>query len=220
MVLDRLTESILTGQLGDEGALPSEGDLALSMGVSRTVIREAMRILRSQGLVEMSQGKQPRVKPVDTQPAIYAIQTLLRRTDSTMHHLVEVRKPLEGEIAALAARRATSQDIQDMERAILDLDQAPTLDERVEAGLRFHEALARATGNPVFPLLLRALSVLLRESRRRTIPTKGAPASGNAYHRAILEAVRVGDGQAARAAMLEHLTSTEDHLREAEKTES
>src|SRR5689334_3741938 len=89
-VLDRLTDHIIEGDFDPNGLLPPEGELAKSFGVSRTVIREAMRSLRAQGLVEVSQGKAPRVKPPDSKATIASLELLLRRNKATHLNLVEV----------------------------------------------------------------------------------------------------------------------------------
>ena len=207
-----MREEIFAGQYGSSGPLPPEGKLCESFDVSRTVVREAMRILRAQGLVEVSQGRVPRVRPVDTRPAIDSLQVLLHRSDATLLHLAEVRRPLETEIAALAARRATAAHIKAVEAAIKQQAAARTLKRQGNADVLFHDLLAVATGNPVFPLLLTTLARPLRQSRQKTITRTGNERALTG-HRAILEAVRRQDPAAAREAMKEHLTMAEEDLR-------
>ena len=211
-VLSRLSERIIAGGFSPDGVLPPEGALAQSFGVSRTVIREAMRTLRAQGLVEVSQGRAPRVKPADTCTVIASLDLLLRRSAGTLLHLVDARRPLESEIAALAAERATSEDLTGLGAAIDQLQAARSHGERVEADVQFHRVLAESTGNPVFSLLLETLAGLLRESRRQTIAQSGVEIA-LAGHRAVLAAMRRKDAIAARQAMLEHLTLAERDLR-------
>ena len=87
-VVTHLRARILAGE-----SLPSEGDLSESFGVSRTVIREAMRSLRAQGLVVMSQGSRPRVAEVDARPTVESRALLLARSRTTLLGLTEVRRP-------------------------------------------------------------------------------------------------------------------------------
>jgi GntR family transcriptional regulator, transcriptional repressor for pyruvate dehydrogenase complex len=216
-VLRRLSEQIMTGAFDAQGLLPPEGALAESFGVSRTVIREAMRTLRAQGLVEVSQGKLPRVKPADAEAAIASLGLLLRRSDGTLLHLIEARRPLESEIALLAAERARPEDIVKLQETIDQLSSAATLDERIEADVRFHRILAESAGNPVFCLMLETIAGLLYESRRQTIAQSGIEVAAEG-HRAVLDAVRRHDGAAAKDAMLDHLRLAERDLRAAEKT--
>lgn len=211
-VVDRLRGQILTGQFGPEGRLPPEGELGATFHVSRTVIREAMRTLRAQGLVEVSQGRRPRVRPADPQVAIDSLQALLERSKVSLLHLIEVRRPLEGEIAALAAQRAGPSHVQALEEAICRQADAATLDAQVDADVRFHQILAEASGNPVFRLLLTTLAGLLRKSREETISRTGKPRALSG-HRAIFAAVKRHDPAGARAAMLKHLGMAEEDLR-------
>ena len=203
-VLKQLNHEIISGRLEPGRALPPEGELAKSYGVSRTVIREAMRSLRAHGLVEMSQGKPARVRPPDPKAAIASLEMLLRRDRASLVNLVEVRRPLESEIAALAAERANDEHLRQLEHAIHELAAAPTLDKRIEADVKFHRILAEATGNLVFVLLLETLAGFLRESRQKTLAYSGLGIALQG-HRAIFQAVRGRDANKARGAMQEHL---------------
>lgn len=203
-VLHQLTEHIVAGNFGPDGVLPPEGELATSFGVSRTVIREAMRSLRAQGLVEVSQGRPPRTKPPDPKAAIASLEILLRRNQASLLHLMEVRHPLESEIAALAAERANEVHLRQLELTIHELAAARSLDQRIEADCKFHRCLAEATGNPVFVLLLETLTGFLHESRRKTLAYSGVEIALD-NHRAIYQAVLSRDAAKARAAMQDHL---------------
>lgn len=215
-VLQQLSDQITTGAFGRDGALPPEGSLAAAFGVSRTVIREAMRTLRAQGLVEVSQGKPPRVKPADPQATIASLTLLLRRSEGTLLHLIEARRPLESEIALLAAERAGPADFDRLQETIDRLTAVRTLDERVQADVEFHRILAETTGNQVFCLMLETISGLLCESRRRTLSQSGSEVAA-VGHRAVLAALRRRDGASAKSAMLEHLTLAERDLRAADE---
>ena len=183
------------------------------LGVSRTVLREAMKHLQAQGLVLMSQGKRPRVRPADPQAAVESLDLLLQRSEGSLGHLVEARRPLECEIAGLAAERATPEHVEAAQAAIESLRVAKSLDEQIEADVRFHRVLAQATGNPVFLTLLDTVAGLLRESRRRTIGKHGMGVAVD-HHAGILDAIRRRDPAAARAAMGHHLDVNAQHLSE------
>jgi GntR family transcriptional regulator, transcriptional repressor for pyruvate dehydrogenase complex len=210
-VVDLLGKQILTGQLAPDQPMPPEGQLSSQLGVSRTVIREAMRILGARGLVEVSQGKLPRVKPADPAHVVDSLTTFLQRADHSLLHLIEVRLQLETAIAALAAKRATAEQIAAMEEMNRLLVGQGTLDQRIDADLRFHSLLAEATQNPVFGVLLEPLAHLMRLSRKATLSRTGAERAV-AGHLAILEAIRQGDPEAARRAMYEHLAMAEQDL--------
>ena len=213
-VLQDMKARILAGQFGQDGVLPSEGEIAQSYGVSRTVIREAMRDLRAHGLVEVSQGRAPRVKPVDPQTVISSLTTLLRRGGGTFFHLLEVRRPLETEMVALAAERSKPEDIARLEETIVELGKATTLEKRIQIDGSFHRILAETADNPIFGLILDTVSGLLHESRVQTISHSGVDVVIR-HHSKILDAVKHHNVQSARKAMLEHLIMAQKDLKEA-----
>jgi len=191
--------------------MPPEAKLSAKLGVPRTVIREAMRVLSARGLIEVSQGRQPRIKPADPQDIVRTLESFLQRSTHSLLHLIEVRRPLESEIAALAARRATSAQIAALEAANRRLAAAERIEARVDADMRFHDLLVEAAGNPVFILLLKALVNLMRRSRFETLSRTGV-ARALTGHQLILKAVQHREPEAARAAMLLHLSQAEEDL--------
>ena len=209
--VEQLRRQILGGRLAAGEAIPPEGQLCQRFGVSRTVIREAMRILQAQGLVEVSQGKLPRVKPVDPQDLAQTLGTFLQRGNHSLLHLVEVRQPLESEIAAVAAARATAEEIAALRQSVEQMAAARSLAAQVEGDLAFHDLLATATHNPVFPVLLGVLADLMRRSRRKTLSKTGL-ARALLGHRAVLAAVEKHRPDEARRAMLEHLSLAKEDL--------
>jgi GntR family transcriptional regulator, transcriptional repressor for pyruvate dehydrogenase complex len=213
-VVESLESQILAGRFSPGEDLPVEAHLCQSFGVSRTVVREAIRILSGRGLVEASQGRPTRVRPADAEHVQKTIGVFLRRSKHSLVQLVEVRRPLESEIAALAAERATAEQLHELKSANEELTRAKKIEQLIEADLRFHDLLAEATGNPVFSLLLKALVDLLRHSRRKTLARTGAQRA-LAGHREIYDAVRQGKPNLARAAMLRHLQWAEEDLQES-----
>ncbi len=129
-------------------------------------------------------------------------------------YLVQVREILEPEIAALAAARATDQDLAIMQDAIFVMDhEQQDSDAFIEADLDFHLAMAEAAGNPIVLSLIDSIVGLLREQRMRIFRIGGGPERGQHHHRRILEAVTRHDSQAARAAMLAHLIQVREDSR-------
>jgi GntR family transcriptional regulator, transcriptional repressor for pyruvate dehydrogenase complex len=214
-VVEGLRERIIAGEFDAQGMLPAECRLGETYQVSRTVVREAMRVLAAQRLVEVSQGRRPRVRPADSQAVMETFHTFLKRADHSLLDLIEVRRPLEATIAALAAQRATPEHIQAMEAVLLEAASSRGLKHPVESDLRFHELLAEATGNPIFLLLLQTLAGSMRQSRRKTIARSGVQKT-ILDHTTLLETVRRHDPDAARQTMLDHLTDAELDLRTQE----
>ncbi|MCE9555128.1 MAG: FadR family transcriptional regulator [Planctomycetes bacterium] len=210
-IVQQLRSRILSGHFGQNGELPTESQLGTSFGVSRTVAREAMRTLRAQGLVEVSRGRRPRVCPMDPQVAIDSLQALLVRSVASLHHLFEIRRPLELEIATLAADRATEADMQALQDAIDEQLESKSVKKQMDCDRRFHELLANSTGNTLFQTLLSTIAPLLNASRRTTLSRVGA---GRAIegHVAILQALRNRDSVEAHKAMALHLAMAEEDL--------
>ncbi len=209
-VFDRLRSRILTGDFVD-GVLPPQGELATEFEVSRSVIREAMQRLQSSRLIEMSQGRNARVKLAGSEALIENLQVAMHRSQATLLHLAEVREPLEAEIAALAAERIGDEDLLRLHIAVRKLAEAKAPQSQIEADMEFHRVLAESTGNPIYLFLMDALAELLRESRRKTIGLGGVqPALLG--HQAVLKAVQRRDPKAARSAMLEHVQAARRDL--------
>jgi GntR family transcriptional regulator, transcriptional repressor for pyruvate dehydrogenase complex len=214
--VEALRHQILAGDYGLQGELPSQEELCRSLGVSRTTLREAMQRLQSQRLIEVSQGRRPRVLPVDFTALADGLQLVMQRSNATLFHLAEVRLMLETEIAARAALHATETDMAALKAAIAEMEESPELEAQIDADILFHRALALAGKNPIFVLLLDALAELLRATRRTTIGLGGTEPAMRG-HRAILAAVERHDPESARHAMREHLYASVQDLRQAEE---
>lgn len=212
--VERLRSHIVGGDFPRDGEMPPEASLCQTLGVSRTVVREAMRILRAQGLVEVSQGKRPRVRPVDAKYVIDGLTLMIQRTDASLLHLAELRRPMESKIAAFAAERATPVQIERLSASIKALADAPDLSSQADADLLFHSILAEATGNPIFQLVLQTIWSLQRDSRLKTIAYSRA-ATAIHWHERILNAVRAHDPDRARAEMSAHIDAARRDLLES-----
>ena len=220
-VARQLQELILTGALKPGDRLPPERELAEQLGVSRVVIREAMKTLEERGLLKVLTGSGTYISQIEPRAISESINLLIQQRAFSFDHLNEIRRMLEIEIAGLAAERARPEDLQTMEQAIsvaeaaaANLESVPTaLDAFVQADLAFHNALAEATQNPLFPVLLESMSDLLIELRWQASSQAGAPQDALDYHRAILAHVKVHDLLASREAMREHLMRAEEYLK-------
>ncbi len=216
-VAGELERGILSGELAPGSRLPSERDISIRMGVSRSVVREALRRLASLGLVRSVHGSGTRVEAPNSHLVTAGYQQLLQRNNIPLDRLAEVRLPLESAIVTLAALRRDDTHLARMKAAQQVLaDARQPLEKHVQADLEFHAALADATGNPLFGLLLAPIQQLLIESRRRTLGTHGA-ALAHRHHRAILQAVEAGDAEAATQAMRTHIEVNWQHLHQAER---
>ncbi|MGE3807458.1 MAG: FadR/GntR family transcriptional regulator [Gemmataceae bacterium] len=205
--VEAMRSQILSGKFAAGAELPSQSEMCDSLKVSRSVIREAMQILQAQGLIQVSQGRRPRVLPAGARAVAESLSTLVQRAKVSFLQLVEIRRPLEAEAAALAATRATPELIAKLTKAVDDLKDAKDIEAQIEADVRFHCLLAEATGNPMFGAILDVFGPLLHESRRQTLQQSGVVVA-HGYHRRILKAVEKGDAETARREMLEHMQRT------------
>jgi GntR family transcriptional repressor for pyruvate dehydrogenase complex len=175
-------------------------------------MREAMRILASKGLIEVSQGRTARVREADPGTVVESIGTFVRRSPQSPLGLLEVRRPLETEVAALAAVRATPEQVVALRESNERLAAARGLAEQVAADLEFHQRLAEATGNPVFVLLQQALAQLMKEYLMGTMKRIGSQRAIRS-HAPIVNAIQSGDAKEARRCMAEHLQMAEEDVR-------
>ncbi len=204
-------ESILLGQFGPGEDLPAAGDLAREFGVSRPVVREALKILATLGLVTSRQGRYSRVAERaawnDLAPEVLAARLEVGVIDDIIADGLEMRRVIETEAAALAAERATDADLfalrsefDALARTIGDT-QAYTLHD-----VAFHDAILRATHNRLFLQLLDQMRELLIFTRTVsvTVDPDHLPESHEG-HGAVLRAIRAHSPTRARQAMADHL---------------
>jgi GntR family transcriptional repressor for pyruvate dehydrogenase complex len=210
----RLERSILSGELAVGDYLPAERALCEKLGVSRSVVREALGRLSSLGLVESRHGSGTRVASPSGREISVGYERLMRNSDAPLEDLAVVRLPLETTIAALAATNRSDAHLVRLEAAQRALgNPRKSLAAHVKADGAFHAILAEATGNRFLPLVLAPIHDLLIESRLKTLGRYGA-ALAAAHHARILEAVRDCDPSGAALAMREHLTVNSRHLQE------
>lgn len=200
---------IISGDLQPGDRLPNERDMAGQFGVSRTVVREAMKAMVRMGLVEVRHGSGSYVSHGTTDAFRDSMGLMLRmETGSDWRQLSEVRAILEPEIAALAAAHATAEHVLSLERAFERMDAARSQADPegyVRADGLFHLTLAQAASNALLVRLLEPVMGLLQEQRRAIFAVSGGPSRGQTHHRRILNAVRDRDPERAREAMRGHM---------------
>ncbi len=211
-IVAQLKELIAEGKLKPGDQLPSERELSEMFQVSRASVREAIRALESMGFIEIRQGEGTYIaSSVETLLASVA-SALLHQRDPLLQ-VFEARKILEPAIAALAAERATAQEVADLEVILTEQTQQIADGETgVEADTHFHSTLAEAAKNEVLLRLNEAIVDHLRETRERSLQTKGRPPRSLAGHREILAAIGSKDPARAQAAMLDHLETIEHNV--------
>ena len=206
-IVAQIEDHILKGDLKPGDRLPSERELGQQFGVSRTAVREAVKTLTQKGLVEVYPGRGTFVTDSTRSAVRHSISLMMRiGNEEGTRDLIEVREILEPEIAALAALRASDEDITSLREAVQAMDSAmDDPDTYIEADLDFHLALAQGSTNLLIPVLIDTLVDMLRDHRKQAANVDGGLERGQPYHRRILRAVEERDPDNARKAMLDHL---------------
>lgn len=203
MLAERLKEEILNESYPPGSALPTERELVLATGLSRGSVREALRILEAQGLVQTRAGRYggSTVAQPSNDMLVGNINLYVRGRDVSLKSLVEVRQALEPMVAYLAALNRTEGDIAELQEISNRLDAAADIDVGafLEENANWHDALAAASHNE----LLRALTMSIRDlmleaSRVRNFASDEVRIRVRRAHHRILDAIREGDGDAAR----------------------
>ena len=218
-IVQQIEDSILNGTLKAGDQLPSERELALKFGVSRTAVREAVKSLHEKGLVEAYSGRGTFITNGTSQAVTQSINLMMKidQTDGSAN-LAEVRQILEPEIAALAATRIQEPQLALMREAFSVMNQALKDPEAyIEADLDFHLALAEAAENPLILSLLDSIVGLLREQRIKIFFQESGPERGQHHHARILAAIEKRDPDASRAAMRDHLEQVREDSRPQRK---
>ena len=203
---EKIREQIVDGHLSTGDKLPNERELAERFGVSRTVVREALKTLKQEGLIEVRPGAGTFVVDATGEALTQTFGLMMSIGNRSLTDIIEIREILEPEIAALAAQRAKAKDIEAMERAVELMDaNFEDIHKYAREDHSFHFALATATQNVIIPRLIASIVDLLDELREKIGTVDGARERGQEHHRQIIKAVQTKDPDAARAAMQAHL---------------
>jgi DNA-binding FadR family transcriptional regulator len=189
--------------------LPSEVQTSSDLRVSRGAVREAYRSLSSAGLVEIANGRSPRVGHLSNRSLTRVVQHALWTDQATAEQILELRSAIEEHAAELASVHRTSTDIDDLRHAVTTMRAAGStrVDAYVKADIRFHEMLGRSTGNPLFGLVTSALREAMDTSIRASIAGRRSRAEfGRAIttHARIVDAIERRRPREARQLMLRH----------------
>jgi GntR family transcriptional repressor for pyruvate dehydrogenase complex len=207
-VVQSIKEQILSERLAVGTKLPPEREFADSLGVSRTVVREAVAVLAANGLLETRHGVGTTVRAVSREDVVKPLNLFLRTwgQDVSLEHLHQVRSLLEVENAGLAAEQASEEDIQDLRRIVSEM-QAATEDPVLFAvrDSDFHRRLAQTTHNPLLTLLLDSIQDLMVEVREMVAMEKGLVERVMPAHIELLECVEMRDAKRAQQTMRAHL---------------
>lgn len=200
-----LERRVLAGEWTPGSRIPSERQIAEQYGVSRPIVREALRGLRERGLIAVAAGRGSFVREVRPTVDGGSPELLARRGGVTAHDLVVARSMLEGEAAALAARVRTDADVAQMARILQAFEETTSITEAAALDVAFHESIAVAAGNPVIQLMFGSIRTLTHGVVLRSLTDETVRRVADPLHSAILDAIVAQDPQRARAAMVDHI---------------
>jgi GntR family transcriptional repressor for pyruvate dehydrogenase complex len=211
-VIDYVKERIANGTYKPGQRLPSVSELAKDVGVGVSTIREGIRVLGNLGLVRVHQGQGMFVTE-DARLAEDPLETLAIIEDSTLLHILEVRRIFEPEAAALAALRATDDQIQMLKKAAIEQEQQVRRSgDAIQSEFSFHRLLLDAAHNPVLTRMMRSVDNLLLDSRRRTLRIIGDQGHSVHYHFLIAHAIQSRDPDQAKILMLQHILDVKSSI--------
>ncbi len=204
-----LVEHIRRNRLPAGAELPSEVRTSADLRVSRSIIREAYRSLSSAGIVDVANGRLPRVGRISHRALTQILQHALWTDQASATDILELRGSIEERAVELAAKRRTARDVTDLRRAVDLMRSAGRQAERyVRGDLSFHETIARAAGNPLFALVCKALresiGMSMRVSLRGRRSRRELGQRRRDAHDAIATAIENGKGAQARKLMVLH----------------
>jgi GntR family transcriptional repressor for pyruvate dehydrogenase complex len=210
VLADALRARILTGELRPGEKLPTEPELSAQYGVSRSTVREALRVLASQNLVMTTRGVSGGsfvAYPNPEQIAGYleaGLRLLTQADNLTMGQIAEARDMLEVPAAGMAAQRRSDAQLQELKATLFDRRKT-SLADAIAASKSFHGALVRATGSPLVEMLSRPVFEVVYDHVQEWPAPDGFWKRVAGDHEAIFDAVAAQDPAAAQNAIREHL---------------
>ena len=212
-VCRKLVTHLVRGDWQEGDRLPAERELCRMLGVGRASLREALKALEIMGMIESRVGEGTFVCHRSEFLARPLLWSIAGSDETQVSELIESRRLMEGELAALAAERRTPEDLQEiesqLERMTLTLEQPDLF---LEADLNFHLAIAEAAHNRILLNAVQLIRNLMRQWIMQTVQVPHTTAEALAQHHRIFEAISNRDKEAARAAMIGHLESMGQRL--------
>lgn len=209
-VAQQIEQLILT-KLKPGDKLPGERELARMLGVSRSSLRDALLRLEVVGLIESRQGSATVVRDVSADALIPPLAKVIAHKSNLIQELLDFRAMLEPMLAARAARYASPQEIAEMDEILArQKEKVRNRDLAIEEDSEFHDAIARASKNSIVLKVLDVVMDLLRETRARSLQTRGRPRKSLSGHMKIMAAIKRHEARAAEVAMRQHIRDIEE----------
>jgi len=221
-VVEEIGESIVSGALRPGDPLPGEAQLAAQMQVSRTILREALKVLAAKGLIETRQKTGMRVRDArfwnHLDPQVLSWRCASMPTEDFVSKLVEMRAIIEPAACMAAARRREPGQLEAIGEALDAMEAAPDLDAWAEADLRFHEAVLAATNNELLSSLFAVIETALATFFVMSARTAKNFKYSLPQHRAVYEAIRRRRPNEAAGAMRSMIDDSRANMRKGKRT--
>lgn len=220
-IASRLLGLIRAEQLRPGDKLPAERDLAAAMGVSRPVLREALRALSIMRVVDIRQGAGTYITALEPQQLVSHLDFVFSKDSVALAQVLETRRVVEIGNVRLAAQRIVPFQVERLEAILVDLREAVDEPDRFSSlDIAFHDTVCEAAANFLLAQFMRIINTLGKVSRERTGAARATRERALGDHEAILAALRARDPEAAADAMRSHLDHVEESLSRASVPEA
>ena len=213
--IEKLKAMIVSGEVRPGQRLPREADLATTLGLSRSSLREAVRALSLMRILDVRQGDGTYVSSLASDSLLEAMNFIIEfHRDTSVLEMLEVRRILEAAASAHAAVRVSADDIAGLEQVLSQATPESSVEDLVQADMEFHRLIAVAAGNAVLASLIESLSGPTQRARIwRGITQEDALQRTLDEHRSIFEAIARRDPEMARSWATVHIAGVEEWLR-------
>lgn len=220
LVIDQLVELIENGKFKVGDNLPPERIMASKLGISRPSVREAYSVLEIAGILESKVGSGTYVKSDNIDKLKRTEIKNISDSEESPYEIIEVRKVLEAEIAALAAKNSNKEGVSQLKRILKKMKEELKDNGKysIETDEQLHLMIADMSNNNMYVKVLQLLLTSMRErlwvmEREKLLQTPGHKESDIASHEQIVEAIEKKDSRSARSSMKKHLTQVQKELR-------
>ena len=212
-IVNEIKELINQGTLKWGDQLPTERELSETFKVSRTCVREAFRVLESQGFLESRPGNGTYVSNNAIDTLVQPLASFILKEKDYQIELFEMRQLLESQLAYLAAERATPENMAKMEKILNRQEkQIANGETGLDSDSDFHHALAEAANNRILFHIINTNIDFFAESRESCLLGEERAKKSLPHHKKIFSAIKKGDGELAAEAMREHIEDVEKTL--------
>ncbi len=214
-VLDALAEFISNAQIEPGSKLPTERELTERLQVGRSTVREALKRWEALGIVETRKGSGTFLR-VPVAPGDIHLPLTIQRQQKSLLQTLEIRRALETEAAAIAAQRATKEELARMEACLARMEEVHLRDGSAgPEDWQFHLSIYNATGNPMFAQLVHHMRIPIYSFFDHPFDQKDFASRSFPFHRELFDAIAAGDVDAAKEKTLAILAVTEADARAA-----